>query len=237
MKWKIVHTSIIIVFVFTVQSVSAQETLVFSTFPADSPIVKICQAIMEAAYEKIGIDVVIQHYPPARGLQLANGGQTDGELYRSVRIDGKFSNLVMVPVAMTHTEIVVFTKDVEFPVEGWESLQPYRIGVERGFKLAEARTEGMNTQSANVEQTFQMLDAGRVDVVISTRRGGSGYVNKLHLKDINILTPPLETDMLHHFLHKKHQNLIPQLVETLENMKETGEIDAIIKQVEDMVLK
>ncbi|MDM8556599.1 transporter substrate-binding domain-containing protein [Desulfococcaceae bacterium HSG7] len=187
---------------------------------------------MQAAYKKIGIEAVIQHYPPARGIQLANEGNTDGELYRSFRINGKFSNLVMVPVPITHTEVVAFVKNIQFPVKGWDSLKPYRIGVERGFKLAEARTEGMKTQSAKVEQTFQMLDAGRVDVVVSTRLGGSGHVKNLKLKGIKILTPPLEKDMIHHFLHKKHQKIIPELTATLENMKKTGEIDTIKNQVE-----
>ncbi len=231
MKWRIINTSIIIM-LLTVQSIPAQEKLVFSAFPAADPVGKICGAIMQTAYKKIGIEAIIQHYPPARGIQLANEGHTDGELYRSIRIKGKFSNLIMIPVSITHAEIVAFTKNIEFPVKGWDSLKPYRIGVERGFKLVEARTEGMKTSSAIEKQNFQMLDAGRVDVVVSTKLGGSFILKNLQLKGIKILTPPLEKDIVHHFLHKKHQKIIPELTATLENMKKTGEIDTIKKQVE-----
>lgn len=217
----------VIILSLTVSSVSAQEKLVFSSFPADNPIVKICSAIIQAAYQKIGIEAVIQHYPPARGIQLANEGYTDGELYRSVRMKGKFSNLMMVPVSVAHTELVVFTKNVQFPLQGWDSLKPYRIGVERGFKLAEERSKGMKTYSASVGQTFQMLDAGRVDIVISTKLGGLSYLKSIGLKGIEILNPPLEKDMLHHFLHKKHKELVPVISAVLENMKKNGEMEAI----------
>jgi len=236
MKLRII-SALIITLLLTVKSIPAQEKLVFSTFPATNPIAKICQAIMQTAYKKIGIEAIIQHYPPARGIQLANEGHTDGELYRSIRINGRFSNLIMVTVPITHTEVVAFTKNIQFSIKGWDSLKPYRIGVQRGFKLAEARTEGMKTHSAKVEQTFKMLDAGRVDVVVSTRLGGSGYIKNLQLKGINILTPPLEKDAVHHFLHKKYLKIIPKLTATLEKMRKTGEIDAIKKLVEKTLFK
>ncbi len=227
----------IISFLLTVQSVPAQEKLIFSTFPATNPITQICQAIMQTAYEKIGIEAIIQYSPPERAIQLANAGHTDGELFRSVMINGKFSNLVMVPIPITHTDVVVFTKKNKFSVQGWESLKPYRIGVERGFKLVEAKTEGMTTQSASLEQVFQMLDAGRVEVVVATKLGGADMIRALQLKGISMLSPPLEKDMVHHYLHKKHQELVQKLTETLEIMKKTGEIDMIKKQVEEGLIK
>ncbi len=236
MKLKIISIYII-TFLLTVKSVPAQEKLVFSTFPAGNSIAKICQAIMETAYEKIGIEVIIQHHPPARALQLANEGHTDGELFRNVIIDGKFPNLIMVPVPILHPEVVVFTKINIFTVQGWESLRPYRIGVQRGYKLGETRTKGMTTQSASLKQVFEMLNAGRVDVVVETRLGGSEIIKTLQLKGISILTPPLEKGMVHHFLHKKHQELVPKLTEILEMMKKTGEIDTIKKQVEEALYK
>ena len=236
MKLRII-SALIITLLLTVKPIPAQEKLVFSTFPATNPVSKICQAIMQTAYKKIGIEAIIQHYPPARGIQLANEGHTDGELYRSIRINGRFSNLVMVPVPITHTEVVAFTKNIQFPIKGWDSLKPYRIGVERGFILVETKTEGMKTHSAKVEQTFKMLNAERVDVVVSTRLEGVAHIKNLQLKGINILNPLLEKDAVHHFLHKKHQKIIPKLAATLEKMKKTGKIDAIKKQVEETLFK
>jgi len=236
MTLKIVTTCLMLL-VFTGTFVPAQEKLVFSTLPALNPIVRICEPIIQAAYKKMGIDAIVHHYPPARAIQLANEGHTDGELFRSIHMDGQFPNLVMVPVAITHADVMAFTTDLRFLVQGWESVRPYRIGIQRGFKLVEARTAGMNTYAANnVKHVFQMLAAGRVDVVITTRLSGLSTVKSLQLEGIHMLTPPLDQETLHHFLHKKYQRLVPQLAATLDVMCETGEIEAIITRVEQEML-
>ena len=68
MKLKIIGICII-AFLLTVKSVPAQEKLVFSTFPATHPITRICQTIMQTAYKRIGIEAIVQYYPPARAIK------------------------------------------------------------------------------------------------------------------------------------------------------------------------
>jgi len=81
--------------------------------------------------------------------------------------------LIRIPVEIIQPEIVVFTKNVNFQVQGVESLRPYEIGIERGFKSTEYATEGMNVYKvSSVIQQFKMLDKGKVDIVLQTRLHG-----------------------------------------------------------------
>lgn len=210
-----------------ISSLHAQERLIISTFNP-SPFVAVCQEVVRNAYERMGIEVLFKHYPGERAIRLADEGYTDGELYRNATVAENYPNLIQIPVAISQVEIVVFAKTVDFPVEGWSSLSPYRIGVERGFKLVEEHTQGMVTETVEtMDQTFLMLDSGRVQVVVQSGVEGRFIIKKLHLQGIKTLSPPLAVNKVYHYLNKKHQNLAPEITEVLRAMERSGEIQKI----------
>lgn len=65
----------------------ASEQLIFST-GEKFPMTPIASAIIDAAYQKLGIQSMIKRYPNRRSLMLANKGETDGELFRG-KVDSK----------------------------------------------------------------------------------------------------------------------------------------------------
>lgn len=202
--------------------VHSKERLVISTF-LESPFQRLCQSIMEEAYRRAGMTFQIQHYPGERAVFNANAGRTDGELYRNARISQSYPNLVKVPIPITRSDIVAFTKEVHFQVEGWESLRPYRIGMIRGFKVVEENTKGMKIRTLTVrEQLFQMLASGRLDIAVEDRIHGIALIKKHDFKNVTILEPPLRTILAYHYLHKRHAHLVDPLAKALEEMQQSG---------------
>ncbi len=132
----------------------------------------------------------------------------------------------------------MFTKDVTFAVTGWDSLKPYTIGIRRGVVFAEKGTQGMLVDSVtDYRQLLLKLDAGRNDVAIMPRLSGLFELQKLHIQGIKLLDPPLITLELYHYLHKKHEALVPVLTKVLREINEEGRIRAIREHAIKELLK
>ncbi len=220
----------IILIVSLLPTYSAAETLSFSRTPGFFP--DIAEAVLREAYRSNGQDITAKILPGERALASSNTGQVDGEMMRVEGIDKQYQNLLRVPVAINYLQATAFVKDATIKVTRWEELQPYTIAIERGIKFAEQGTRGMRVVSLTTyEQAFQMLNSGRVDVVIATRIGGADAVRDMGLSGISVLTPPLQKIPLYHYLHKSHASLIPSITSTLTIMEREGRIDAIREQV------
>lgn len=207
----------------------AQEQL---TFAAVTDLdTRIGAEVLRVAYAKLGIAINGKELPAARALALSNDGVLDGEINRIEGMEKLYPNLIRVPVAIGQMEGVVFTKGLNFPVTGWDSLRPYRIGTRIGLKFAELGTVGMNVERVStVEQSFAKLAAGRVDVVVEARLSGLWQLQLAGLRGIAPLEPPLVKFRLFHYLHKKHANLVPRITAVLEKMQADGQLQALRKE-------
>lgn len=213
-----------------VMQVNAEETLTITAIENLSHGF-ITEKILKEAYKRIGIRMEVKGYPAERAMQMANDGESDGELRRPAGMDKEYKNLIMVPQSVDFGEAVVFTKNKVFSINGWDSLKPYKIGILRGNKFAEKGTEGMNRFAANtIEQLFEMLDAGRTDIIVLLRRNGLATLKKLNLTGIRALEPPVENMPLYHYLNKKNERLVPKITAALQEMEKEGLIQKIKDQ-------
>lgn len=214
----------------------AAEELVFTRvegFGAD-----ITEQVIKEAYGRIGIQVRCEPHPAERALSLAGSGEADGEVSRVPGIEKSYPDLIMIPVAITQTEVSVFTKTVIFQVHGWESLRPYTIGIQGGAKFAREGTAGMKIEAVTTdEQLFKKLDDQRIDIVVTTYINGMETIRKLSLKDIKSLSPPLATLKLYHYLHKKHSDLVQKITQTLKQMESEGRMTDIRRQMIEIHFK
>ena len=221
-----------VIFILTLfaSSVQAKETFVFSTFPS-TPLVTICETVLRTAYQKMEIEIKILNLPGERAIRTSNQGETDGELYRNINVSQSYINLQIIPIPIASVDVVVFSK-IKFPVKGWESLRPYSIGVERGFKLLETNTQGMKVNTINtIKKTFQFLVLDGVDVVVQSRIEGLYEIKNLGIKGIHVLEPPIAIEPVYHHLHKKHTALIPKVTRILLKMEKDGELLKIKNEV------
>jgi polar amino acid transport system substrate-binding protein len=177
----------------------------------------------------------IRRLPGERAIRTANYGEVDGELIRRDKISQAYPNLIIVPVTIITIDFVVFTKEKRFPVKGWESLIPYRVGHRHGVKTVETNL-AKSTKSqpvATLEQAFRQLDIGRNDVVVDTLFGGLVKLSQLGMKNIVVLDPPLIASPQYHYLHIKNKKLLAPLTAVLRKMEEKG----VIRQIQQRVIQ
>ncbi|MCX4026907.1 transporter substrate-binding domain-containing protein [Endozoicomonas sp. SM1973] len=202
-------------------STGAELTLSIAQITGEDPLTVLSKKILRSAYKSIGVKVKFIKLPGERALALTNQGVIDGELFRKGGLANQYPNLIQVPYSYIGSSSVVFVKSKIFQVEGWESLRPYRIAVMVGYKVAEQNTKGFKVSFVDTpEQGFQMLAIDRVDIVIAPPVIGQSYVDRLGLKGIQMLLPPLQEAAMYHYLHKKHKTLLPKISAALQNMVE-----------------
>lgn len=224
---KILKFTAIIAMTFSLQAAD----LVLSS-PKGSSVHKPSKVVLEEAYKKIGVGVSFVEMPGERSLKDSNSGKNDGEVTRIKGISKKYKNLVIVPVAINYLEGSVLTKNKKFDVKGWDSLKPYKVGIVRGVKFVEKGTKGMNVQVVgSFKQAFQLLDKGRIDVIVAPKLALIGNMKKFGTEGMTVLEPAIVKLDLYHHLHKKNVNLVDKLKAELQKMKDSGRIEEIRKKL------
>jgi polar amino acid transport system substrate-binding protein len=219
---------VVLAWLFTGAPVLAQTSLIFAKPGPLDYSAGISEEILKEAYSRIGITVTTQEFPGERALKMSNSGTVDGEVNRIHGIRKKYANLRMVPVAINAIEGLAFTNNPDVKIRSWEDLRPYRLGLRIGAKYAEYGTAGMRVAPVKTnDQVFSMLGKHRTEIAISTRIEGVLTIHKLGLKNIRLIDPPLVSLELFHFLHKKHEALLPRIQKALEEMAREGRIEAI----------
>ncbi|RFP18255.1 ABC transporter substrate-binding protein [Duganella sp. BJB475] len=210
----------------------AKPVINVSTLVGDDPATDIAELVLREAYSRLGYQLEVHRLPGERTLIYANEGRMDGELYRKLGMDRTYGNLVIVPVALLTYEIVVFTHGTSFVLHGWDSLKPYTIGHVRGIKIVQENTIGMKTEAVpTMTQAFQKMMVGRTDVVVGNRLSGMAVIKQLKLDEVVVMTPPLAAFPVYHYLHKKHEALVPQLAAVLRQMRTDKVIESIQQHV------
>jgi len=227
-----VSASIVIaisMFVFSPPSLSV-DLLQFSKIEG-SILSEISEQVLAEAYQKLDIKIEFVSFPAKRGLMISNEGSVDGEVHRITKVDYKYPNLIRVSTVINLAEVVVFTIKNQFKIEGWHSLKPYKVGILRGIVVVEQGTRDMDVEAFNsYEQVLMMLNFKRIDVGVLTRIGGLYYLRGLEFKDIKMLEPPILQHGLYHYLHVKHEALVPRINGVLKKMQANGRIKEIRTQ-------
>jgi polar amino acid transport system substrate-binding protein len=203
-----------------------------STLLETDPATTIAERVLNEAYRRLGLNMVVIKVPGERSLFSADHGQVDGELYRKLGMERDYPNLRIVPVPLLTYEIVIFTQGTSFVVVGWESLRPFTIGFVKGIKIIEQNTHGMKLEpTATMRQAFLKMSLGRSDIVVANRNSGLAILKEMKMEEVKVLEPPLATFPVFHYLHKKHEALVPKLTTVLQQMQKDKTIEKIQKAV------
>lgn len=189
--------------------------------------IKHANRVMTEAYKRMGRTFTITELPAKRSLVSSNSGKgLDGELFRIAGVEKNYTNLIPIKVPLSRSMWMVYTIDTKFKVNGWQSLKPYKIGVRNGVVTTDKGTAGMDTVSVNSnQQLFELLETGRVDIVVMSHSNGEKYLNKHPDTKIHSLTEPVQIRPVYHFVHKKNAYYIPKLTAILQDMYEQGVIE------------
>lgn len=195
--------------------------------------------ILKVVYGRLNIPIELVDLPGRRALIESSEGRLDGEVHRNILVQTQNPTLLMLRPAINYIEPSVFSKNKRFEVAGWESIKTLDIGIVRGVGTSEAGTQGMKSVQAvgTLDQLMLMLAADRIDVAVSDAFSGLVVVNRLGLAEqIRLLTPRLQKNEIFHFLHEKHRDLVPKVERVLEDMRSSGELERLRKQLVDKYL-
>ncbi len=211
--------------------VQASEKLVLAAVEGSQD-VNAGVAVVKEAYRRLGIPVEVKWLAGKTALELSSSGRLDGEVQRIDGLDRRFEHLVQVPVPVNYLEGVAFSKRQDFPIQGWFSLRPYRVGIVRGILFAEQGTRGMRvTAAGSYKELIELLHRLDIDVAVMPRINGLFEIRQANLKTLKELPGVLETLFLYHYLHKKNAHLIPKLEQELKSMLLDGTTQRIRNKV------
>ena len=228
--------SLIAFLIVPIQVINAEIHLSLNTFTGPPLSTKdrsgLYDLIIIEGFRRIGIKVKISHLPAERSLKNANLGLDDGDFVRISGLDKIYPNLIQVPEKITDYEFTAFTKRNDIQPEHWSDLKPYYLGIVRGWKILEKNLKDATKlfKIKNQHLLFNMLEKGRVDVVIYSKFEGYWIVKKSGYRSIKALEPPLATREMFLYLNRKHINLVPLIDHALKDMKLDGTFNQIVSK-------
>ena len=181
------------------------------------------QLVLEA-FKRIGKNIKFVHKPDQRSITDSNEGRGDGELMRVAGLSKIYPNLIQVSENIIDLEYVAFSKRDDIKIENWNSLKKYHVGIMRGWQILETNIEKTEKRHSfnQAKHLFKMLENNRLDLVIYGKYLGKLTIKEQGYKNIKLLSPPLATEPHYLYLHKKHKDLVPKLVKSLQSIKKDG---------------
>lgn len=188
--------------------------------------------MLTECFNRMGVGVEIFPMPSKRSLINANNGTEDGNFVRTEGITQRYPNLIKVPEKISENRIIAFSKNTGIKINGWKSLLPYHVTYVNGWRNCERELKNARaiTVVKNEVLLFTLLEKDRAQIGIFGQSTGKAALEKLGYSRITPLVPPIVISDLFLYLHKKHQNLIPDIVNTLRGMKKDGTYDRFIHQ-------
>lgn len=173
--------------------------------------------LVKSAYNNIGIDVDISYMPTKRSLyEAANNQLVDAELARIEFAQGSLPDYIRIREPLFSVEVRTYTLKQKPIAPNWEDLKQLNVVSVRGFVGInnELNAKGINFyQIGTIAQALEVVRIGRFDVAILP----SFIEGQKELKEFQYHT--LKNYTLFHYIHKRHQNLVPKLNKALQQLK------------------
>ncbi len=166
-------------------------------------------------FSALNIEIEIVEYPAKRALELANKGDIDGDFARYPGVGKSYSNLIQLPVSIYKSKLVLVS--TESIIDSVESIfHNEKIGVVLSSEFIDSWIEKENQlKTRDYKQLLSLVKAKRIRYAFLPIEALYGYEKMLQATFFTKL--PETNDSLGVFLllNKKHQLLIPKLVEIM----------------------
>ena len=194
--------------------------------------------ILKTAYAQLGVTVEFLEVTPQRGLMDSSTGVTDGEVQRIAQVAAKYPTLLRIDPPLIVIELAVFTNKQEVIDAGIEGLSQFHVGRLSGVVALEELTRGFERQWIGDSQVelFRMLEAGRLEAVISNVVVAELVMQKLGLQNIRPERLPIRRIQVYHYLHKKNADLAGDISGVLQEMLMDGSKDVIVSDMVDKMV-
>lgn len=205
-------------------------TLSFSTLSRGSQQRdQISETIIRRAYEKLGIEIKVVPLPGQRSLSAANEGIVDGELRRNNIGKRDQNNLIRIPVAVNYLELCAFSNRHDLQITDKHQLQHYEVGTLRGGNISKSlgKLAKKTTTVGKLDQLLSMLKLERIELAIANCQITRDHLISNDIEGIHLYQPPIVRVAMYHYLHRKHQGISQEITDSLKEMEQSGELEAI----------
>lgn len=182
--------------------------------------------VVTQAYNNIGYQVEIVKMPAKRAIHEAvHGDWVDGEVGRTALAGKLMTNYTPIDVPLGTLEIYAYflRNDLKtaMNVSDWQSLSGYRVASIRGFIISTQlfKKHQLDFQLVtHPKQAFEMLLRQRVDLVILARPIAEQILKNKQFQQVSSSVKPIEKIHVYHYLHNKHQAIVPALTLSLSQL-------------------
>lgn len=181
------------------------------------------EEVARAALTRLGIALTVVPLPVERALVNANAGIEDGDLYRVAGFEKDYPNLIQVPEPLMEQQFVALALRPDVQVRDWADLAQYSVAHLTGQKVIERRL-GDAPNVLTVRDTtllLGLLSSGRVDVIVHNRDVALLAAQRAGLR-LRVLEPPLLSEPIYIYLHRRHEALVPRLAAALAEVRGDG---------------
>jgi len=219
-------------------SLAQAKQVRIATITHQTPRLAVSQSIMSQIYQRLGHSMTLVNYPPKRSLIEVNNGSANGELARSSLVEARYPNLIRIPYAIGTIKLVTIQVKNNPPIQQLAELKNHRVGVLRGYAMAEKMSEHLTREIYNdLAGLFQGLMHGRVDVIFFSRLGAKHFIKKFKLEGkLAISEKAFKEIPLYHYMHTNSANIAQTLEDEMKKMQATGELQALIINQEQSFL-
>lgn len=214
--------------------------------PASDPRVQWMLSIYREAFLALGISIEFIEVPPRRAIKLAKRGEVDGDIARVSSYSTFNPELVAVSVPISRVFFVAFSSKENIKLDGWASLSEgnYRVECRLGVKICEKQvsryvSEDRLSFSENINRATDKLLKARTDIYIENSALFYHALNERFAASLQqqvFEAGIMEEVTIHLHLHKKHQQLVKSIEQTLQQMKDQKRFEFYRKKYQINVL-
>lgn len=208
-----------------------EKPYIVSAGPMENPYIELANDVVIDLYKNIGMEIVVEETSMERSLSKVRSGQVDVELFRTINLKGRFSEIILVEEPMFYLDIVALYRDSRIEISSWESLEELRITYVRGVKSIESALKDFSGiyVSDDITTALTLLKNGRVDVVVAGELNSLKALKHINFEESPYISPPLLRISAHHVLNLRHIGLKERLNEKIKQLEISTYFDKIIK--------
>lgn len=177
-------------------------------------------SVIKTAFSNTGVEVALKLHPSKRALINVSRGIDDGNFLRISTVTQAYTNLIIVPEAITHFHFTAFSR------KGGKinNLNTKKTAFINGWKIYEDLFQD-HTNTLSVRNSlilFELLKKKRIDFALHILSEGCLITYNLGYENIIPITPPIAVKNMFLVLNKKHKTLIQKTAEAIRTLKTNG---------------
>lgn len=189
--------------------------------------------LVKELFRRANLSLTITHLPSERCMVNVNEGIDAGNYARVAGLEKKYPNLVMVPEPLAEFEFAVFSRSNSLRVKDWSAAKNYTVGIITGWKILEDNLQGAKNlvKVKDHNALFELLQVGRVDLVVFDRLEGEAAIREKQLQGIVVQKELLARRDMFLYLNTTYTPLVATLARHLKEMKQDGTYRSITAAV------